>query len=74
MIEYWKLKRAGCVALAEVKKRGKTLKEYAAEHGLSHDKVRQDWVRCAQLVVEAIRKGRLKLDWHLPSGAGVRHD
>jgi DNA-directed RNA polymerase specialized sigma24 family protein len=74
LIEYWKLKRAPCIPLADVKKLGKSLKEYAHEHGLSYDKVRQDWSRCARLVLDAIRKGRLKLDWHLSRSAGMRHE
>jgi DNA-directed RNA polymerase specialized sigma24 family protein len=74
LIEYWRLKRARCIPLAEVKKLGKSLKEHAHEHGLSYAKVRQDWSRCARLVLEAIRKGRLKVDWYLPSSAGVRHE
>jgi DNA-directed RNA polymerase specialized sigma24 family protein len=74
LIEYWKLKRARCIPLADVKKLGKSLKEYAHERGLSYAKVRQDWSRCARLVLDAIRKGRLRLDWYLPSTAGMRHE
>jgi DNA-directed RNA polymerase specialized sigma24 family protein len=73
LIEYWKLKRARCLPLADVKKLGKSLKEYAHDHGLSYDQVRQEWSRCARLVVDAVRRGRLKLDWQLPPATGVRN-
>jgi hypothetical protein len=73
LIEYWKLKRVRCIPLADVKKLGKSLKEYALEHGLSYEKVRQDWSRCVRLLFDAIRKGRLKVDWHLPPATGMRN-
>jgi len=73
LIEYWKLKRARCLPLADVKRLGKPLKEYAYQHGLSYEKVRQDWSRCVRLLLDAIRRGRLKVDWHLPSATGMRN-
>lgn len=66
MREYLRLKRAPCVVLADLKARNGSLKEHARTSGLSYDKVRQDWSRCAKVVRDAVRSGRLRIPWMPP--------
>jgi len=65
--EYFRLKRAGCVPLAEAKSRGESLKTYAEREGVSYDQVRQAWSRCVKLIHDAIHRNRLQLMWQVPS-------
>lgn len=71
--EYYRLRRAGCLPLAEAKQRGESLKAFALAQGLPYDKVRQDWSRCAKLIHDAIRMGRLRLDWPRTDQRRRRH-
>ena len=64
--EYFRLRRAGCLPLAEAKSRGESLKEHAARQRQSHEQVRQAWARCRRLILDAIRRNRLRIDWVLP--------
>src|SRR5262249_44453266 len=61
--EYFRLKSAGCVPLADAKARGESLKDYAARLKQSYDKIRQEWSRCKQKIHDAMRQNRLRLDW-----------
>ena len=62
ILGYFLLRRAICLPIAEAVVVGETLKEYAARLHLSYPKVRQDWVRCLDLIHDAIRKGRLRIE------------
>lgn len=64
--EYFRIRKAGCVALANAKSRGDSLKDHAAAHGFSYDKIRQDWARCVKLIHDAMRAKRLRLTWPTP--------
>jgi DNA-directed RNA polymerase specialized sigma24 family protein len=64
--EYFRLRRAPCLPIAESKRAGISLKAHAERFGLSYDKVRKDWSRCVEWVFDAMRKGRLRLNWTLP--------
>lgn len=72
--EYFGLKRAKCMALADVKATKGSLKEYASSHELSHTQVLKEWSRCAQLIRDAVRSGRLQIPWNPPARQGRRHD
>ena len=76
VLEYLRLKRAGCVPIAEALARGETLKKYAECHGLSYDQVRQAWSRCKRQIQEAMRKKRLRFPWSNPRDKNRRppHD
>ena len=64
--EYFKLRRAGCLPIADAKARGETLKEHAARNHDSYEQVRQAWSRCVRLIHEAMRMNRLRLAWPTP--------
>ena len=64
--EYFRLKRAGCVPLADAKSQGESLKDYAARLEQSYEKIRQAWSRCVRLIHEAMRRKRLRLEWPTP--------
>jgi len=64
--EYFRLRRAGCLPLAEAKSRGESLKEFAARERTSYDLVRQAWSRCVKLIHDAMRRRRLRLPWLTP--------
>jgi len=64
--EYFRLRRARCLPIADSKARGETLKEHAARNHHSYEKVRQAWSRCVKLIHDAMRKNRLRLAWLAP--------
>jgi len=64
--EYLRLRRAGCVPIADAKSRGESLKEFAARERTSYDMVRQAWSRCVKLIHDAMRRRRLRLPWLTP--------
>jgi len=66
VLAYFKLKRAGCVPLANAKASGESLKEYAARLKVSYQRERMRWSRCVKLIHEAMRKNRLRLNWPTP--------
>ena len=72
--EYFRLKRAGCVKLADVKSRGESLKDHAAHAGISYDEVRQAWSRCVRLIHDAMRANRLQLHWLKPRAREAHGD
>jgi len=63
VLEYLRLKRAGCVPIAEALARGESLKQYSERNGLSYDQVRQAWSRCKRQIHEALLKKRLRFPW-----------
>jgi hypothetical protein len=64
--EYFQLKKAGCVELANVKSRGESLKAHAAKLGCSYFKLSKDWERCKKLILAAMRANRLRIEWLIP--------
>ena len=66
ILEYFRLKRAECVPLADARSRGESLKDHAARHGKSYDMTRQAWSRCVRLIHDAMRRNRLRLEWPTP--------
>ena len=64
--EYFLLKKAACAELADLRARDGSLKDHANAKGISHDKARQDWSRCAKLIRDAVRSGRLRIPWMPP--------
>lgn len=64
--EYFRLKKSGCLPLADAKSQGMSLKEHAARERLSYEQVRQTWSRCVRLIHDAMRKHRLRIAWLTP--------
>jgi DNA-directed RNA polymerase specialized sigma24 family protein len=64
--EYFLLKKAACAELADLRARDGSLKDHANAKGISHDTTRQDWSRCAKLIRDAVRSGRLRIPWMPP--------
>lgn len=54
-----------CMAIAEAKRDGIDLRQFAEVRGQSHDAVRQRWSRCLDSLEEAITRGDLRIDWRL---------
>jgi len=66
ILEYFRLKRAACVPLADAKSRGESLKDHAARSGLSYLQIRQAWSRCVRLIHDAMRSHRRHMAWTTP--------
>jgi DNA-directed RNA polymerase specialized sigma24 family protein len=72
--EYFRLKRAECVPLADARSRGESLKDHAARGGQSYPKIRQAWSRCVKMVHDAMRRNRLRLAWPTPRERSGAHE
>lgn len=72
--EYFRLKRAECLPLADAKSRGESLKDHAASGGQSYTQIRQAWSRCVRFVHEAMRRDRLRLAWPTPRVRNGAHE
>jgi len=72
--EYFRLKRAECVPLADAKSRGESLMDHAARGGQSYPQIRQAWSRCVKFVHEAMRRNRLRLTWPTPRERSASHE
>src|SRR5580765_1406502 len=68
--EYFRLKRVACLPLADVKAAKGSLKDYAQICGVSQSQVLKEWSRCAQLIRDAVRGGRLRIPWVPPPRRG----
>jgi DNA-directed RNA polymerase specialized sigma24 family protein len=66
VLAYFKLKKAGCVPLANAKASGESLKDYATRLKVSYQRERMRWSRCVKLIHEAMRRNRLRLNWPTP--------
>jgi hypothetical protein len=64
--EFIRLKCPDCLAMVEAIKRGESFKDFVAREGRSYAQVVKAWSRCREKLHDAIRKGRLRLNWPTP--------
>jgi len=74
ILQYFRLKRAECVPLADARSRGESLKDHAVRQRQSYASVRQAWSRCVRMIHDAMRSHRLRLAWPTPRERNGSHE